>query len=111
MNEQTIYLILKVCFTIPILYFLMLITKYYYISAICRDWNKKLYRYQQYLLSEKDLDENDKNYKYLEKMYLYPDEIGIHIFRDWSESDLIMDKLTLHNVNEVNEFLKQTEGC
>lgn len=108
MNEDAIYIVFKVCFIVPVLYFLMLIAKYYYISAICRDWNKKLYQYQEYLISQKELKENDKNYKYLEQMYLYPDEIGIHVFRDWSESDLIMDKLTLHNVNQVNDHL---EGC
>ncbi len=108
MNEDAIYIVFKVCFIVPVLYFLMLISKYYYISAICRDWNKKLYQYQEYLISQKELKENDKNYKYLEQMYLYPDEIGIHVFRDWSESDLIMDKLTLHNVNQVNDHL---EGC
>ncbi len=111
MNEETIYFLFKVCFIVPVLYFIALMMKYYYISAICREWNRKLYQYQQYLLSEKDLDENDKDYKYLEKMYLYPDEIGIHVFSDWNESDLIMDKLTLHNVNQVDEYLEQTSGC
>jgi hypothetical protein len=111
MLEEIAIKTLFILFSLIILFFFALISKYYYISAICREWNAKLYKYQKHLISQKDLDENDKNYKYLSEMYLYPDEIGIHLFRDWSESDLIMDKLTLHNVNEVNEYLEQTQGC
>jgi hypothetical protein len=106
MNGNTgLYIVLFVV-SISLLYFFAIVMKYYYISTICREWNAKLYQYQKHLTSEKDLKEEDKNYRYLEKMYLYPDELAIIIFGNWKESDLVLDKFTLHSVNAYIKTLK-----
>ena len=103
MNEETGYLIFQICFTIPITWMILLWIKYHYISTVCREWNKKLYEYIQHVESQKDSGILKKDYSYLEKMYLYPDEVGIRLIKDWKESDLIHDKFTLFNVNRYHE--------
>ena len=109
MNEDMGYLIFQICFLVSIAFILMYWAKYHYISTICYKWNKKLYRYIGYLESQKDSE--IPNLKYLHDMYIYPDTIGIRLFNDWKESDLILDKLTLFNVNQVNDHLKNTDKC
>jgi hypothetical protein len=100
MSEEAIYVLCISSMTIPVLYIIVFAIKYYYISAVCREWNEKLYSYTKHI--EKKKDWKRENYKYLEDMYLYPDDIGIYVFKDWKESDLIFDKFTLFNVNEHN---------
>jgi hypothetical protein len=102
MKEEIIYLGCILAMIIPITYALMFVVKYYYISAICREWNKKLYSYTKHLEHKKSSGKLKNDYRYLEDMYLFPDEIKIYVFKNWKESDLIPDKFTLFNVNEYN---------
>ena len=103
MNGETIYLGCILSMIIPIAYVIMFIVKYYYISAVCREWNEKLYKYTKHVEHKKSRGKLSNDYKYLEDMYLFPDEIGIYVFKNWKESDLIADKFTLFNVNYYDE--------
>jgi len=107
MSGEIIYLGCILSMAIPVGYIIMFIVKYYYISIICREWNEKLYKYSQHVERKKSSGELKNNYQYLEKMYLYPDEVGIYVFKNWRESDLIADKFTLFNVNYYNENKKK----
>lgn len=102
MSEEAIYLGCILAMVIPITYALMFVVKYYYISTVCREWNEKLYKYGKHIERQKNSGKLKNDYKYLEDMYLFPDEIGIYIFKNWRESDLIADKFTLFNVNEYH---------
>ena len=99
MSGEIIYLGCILSMVVPIAYIIMFVVKYYYISTVCREWNEKLYKYTKYIDHKKSSGELKNNYEYLEDMYLFPDEIGIYIFKNWRESDLIADKFTLFNVN------------
>lgn len=107
MSGNIIYLGCVVSIIIPSAYILMFVVKYYYISAVCREWNEKLYCYTKHLERKKSSGKLKNDYRYLEDMYLFPDEIGIYIFKNWRESDLIADKFTLFNVNYYNENKKK----
>lgn len=107
MNDETSYFLFQVFFILPIVLMLMYWAKWHYISTICRDWNKKLYYYIKDLESEKKCKVNVQKFRYLNKMYLYPDTVGIRLFSDWKESDLILDKITLFEVNNYNKHLSK----
>ena len=103
MSGEIIYLGCILSMAIPVGYIIMFVVKYYYISTVCREWNEKLYKYSQHVDRKKSSGELKNNYEYLEKMYLYPDEIGIYVFKNWREWDLISDKFTLFNVNNYHK--------
>lgn len=107
MNEETIYLLCVLSVIIPLMYIIMFGIKYLYISTLCREWNRKLYHYTVHLENKKKSENYKHQTEYLERMYLYPDEIGIYVFRNWKESDLIFDKFTLFNVNQYWEKSKR----
>lgn len=100
MNGDIIHLGCILAIIIPITYTIMFVVKYYYISTVCREWNKKLYLYARHVDRKKSSGKLKNDYKYLEDMYLFPDEVRIYVFKNWKESDLITDKFTLFNVNE-----------
>lgn len=108
MNDETSYLLFQIFFITPVVLMLMYWAKWHYISTICRDWNRKLYRYIEHLESEKDLGMLKSDYKYLNDMYLYPETVGIRLFSDWKESDLILDKITLFEVNQYDKHLSKS---
>lgn len=109
MKQEIIYLGCILAMAIPITYAIMFVVKYYYISAICREWNEKLYSYTKHVERKKSSGKLKNDYRYLEDMYLFPDEIGIYVFKNWKESDLIADKFTLFNVNEYHYKRKKSK--
>ena len=109
MSGDAIYLGCILSMVIHIAYVLMFAVKYYYISAVCREWNEKLYCYTKHIERKKSSGKLKNDYRYLEDMYLFPDEIGIYVFKNWKESDLIADKFTLFNVNEYHYKRKKSK--
>ena len=106
MNEEIIYLGCVLSMAIPFAFILMFAFKYYYISTICRHWNEKLYNYTKHI--EKKENWKRENYKYLNDLYLYPDEVRIYLFKNWKEENLILDKFILFNVNEYYRKKKKS---
>ena len=110
MKEEIIYLGCMLAIIIPSTYVIMFVVKYYYISTVCREWNEKLYKYSKHVERKKSSGKLKNDYRYLENMYLFPDEIKIYVFKNWRESDLIADKFTLFNVNQYHYHKKKSKS-